>query len=396
MFSLKSFRRITSNKAFIPEVDGLRFVAIITVIFLHTNTNYKRVFGDIIPDSYNDSFINFLFAQGGLGVDVFFAISGFILGLPFAKYYLTEGRKVNIKNYFIRRLTRLEPPYLLALLGLFIVPIFILPESMFLSIFGETPAGLLDNLLASIFYVHFFIFGDFNPINPVTWSLETEVQFYILAPIISSVLFIKNHRNRRILIVTIILLLNFTIPYTLGSLEEYNLHKSIINYLHSFLVGFAFVDVFLFGLDKIKKSYLWDVVGAISVVLLFSFHPDSVKYERLYFDIGVFGLFIAVFRGFVFNYIFTREFIVVVGGMCYTIYLLHYPVLFIIMKGMSALPISSFALSIVVNFVAAIVGLLIVSAVFFKLIEQPCMDKNWPTQLKEFFKKRFSKSYAKD
>lgn len=396
MFSLKSFRRITSNKAFIPEVDGLRFVAIITVIFLHTNTNYKRVFGDIIPDSYNNSFINFIFSQGGLGVDVFFAISGFILGLPFAKYYLTEGRKVNLKSYFIRRLTRLEPPYLIALLGLFILPILVLPNSMYQSIYGGGWTSLLDNFFASVFYVHFFIFGDFNPINPVTWSLETEVQFYILAPLISSVLFIKNHRNRRILIVTVILLLNFTIPYVLSDLREYHLHKSIINYLHSFLVGFAFVDVFLFGLNKIKKSYLWDVVGLFSLVLLFSFHPDTVKYERLYFDIGVFGLFMAVFKGFIFNYIFTREFLVVVGGMCYTIYLLHYPVLFIIMKGMTAIPINSFLPNIILNFTVAIVGLLVVSAVFFKLIEQPCMDKNWPTQLKEYFKKRFSKSYAEN
>lgn len=396
MFSLKSFRRITSNKSFIPEVDGLRFVAIITVIFLHTNTNYKRVFGDIIPEGYADSFINHIFAQGGLGVDVFFAISGFILGLPFAKYYLAEGRKVSLKNYFIRRLTRLEPPYLAALLGLFIVPILLLPESMFLSIFGESPAGLIDNLVASIFYVHFLIFGELNPINPVTWSLETEVQFYILAPLISAVLFIKNHRNRRILIVAVILLLDFVIPYTLSDLRDIHLHKSIINYMHSFLVGFAFVDVFLFGLDKMKKSYLWDIIGAVSVILLFSFHPDTVKYERIYFDIGVFGLFMAVFKGNVFNYIFTREFIVVVGGMCYTIYLLHYPVLFVIMKGMNALAISNFTVSIVLNFVVAIVGLLIVSAVFFKLIEQPCMDKNWPTQLKEFFKKRFSKANAEN
>lgn len=394
MFSLRSFRRITSNKTFIPEVDGLRFFAIITVVFLHTNTNYKRVFGSIIPQNYTDGYINHLFTQGGLGVDVFFAISGFILGLPFAKYYLAGGKKVNIKNYFIRRLTRLEPPYLVALIGLFIVPVLILPKSMFLSIFEETPTGLLDNFFASVFYVHFFIFGDFNPINPVTWSLETEVQFYILAPLISSVLFIKNHNYRRILILTVLLALNFIIPYILPNLHQYNFQKSIINYLHSFLVGYVFVDIFLFGLDKIKKSYLWDVVGVISIVLMFSFHPEAVKYERSFFDIGVLGFFMAVFRGGIFNYIFTREFIVVVGGMCYTIYLLHYPVLFIIMKGMSVLALNNFLLSITVNFVAAIIGLLVVSAIFFKLIEQPCMDKNWPTQLKEFFIKKFKRQHA--
>jgi peptidoglycan/LPS O-acetylase OafA/YrhL len=328
-----------------------------------------------------------LFIQGGLGVDVFFAISGFILGLPFAKHYLVGGKKVNLKSYFIRRLTRLEPPYLISLIVLF---------ALYVMFFNESIFNLIDNFVASIFYIHFFTFGKLNPINPVTWSLETEVQFYILAPLISSILFIKNHRNRRVLLIAVLLILDFVVPYTLGYLRDYHMHKSIINYLHSFLVGYAFVDVFTFGLDKIRKSYLWDIVGAISLVLLFNFHPDTVKWERIYFDIGVFGLFMAVFKGYVFNYIFTREFIVVVGGMCYTIYLLHYPVIFVIMKIMSTLPMGSFALSITVNFTLSILGLLAVSAVFFKLIERPCMDKNWPIQLREFFKKRFNKLNGKN
>jgi peptidoglycan/LPS O-acetylase OafA/YrhL len=44
-----------------------------------------------------------------LGVKVFFAISGFILALPFLKYYFgLSDKKVQLKSYFIRRLTRLE------------------------------------------------------------------------------------------------------------------------------------------------------------------------------------------------------------------------------------------------------------------------------------------------
>lgn len=340
----------------------------------------------MVPDWYTESFIHYIFSRSGLGVDIFFSISGFILGLPFAKYYLQEGRKVSLKNYFIRRITRLEPPYLISLVVLF---------AMYVLFFKVNWTELLDNFLASVFYVHMFIYGTWNVINPVTWSLETEVQFYILAPLISSLLFIKNNTASRVLIWSTIIVLDAVVPYVLSDLRDIHLHKSIINYMHSFLVGFAFVDVYLFWLGKIKKSYLWDIIGAVALVVLYMFHPDTVKYERLYFDIGVFALFISVFRGYVFNYIFTREFIVVVGGMCYTVYLLHYPVLFITMKALSALHISSFLLSIIVNFTVAIIALLLVSAVFFKLIEQPCMDKNWPTKLKDFFKKRLNIAHAK-
>lgn len=383
MIGLKSFRRITSSNSFIPEIDGLRFIAIITVVFLHTNTNFKRVYAESIPSDYLNSWIDNLFKTSGIGVDIFFTISGFILGLPFARYYLQGAKKVNLKNYFIRRLTRLEPPYLIALIILFVA---------YVVVFNENWLNLLDNLIASIFYSHYFIYGEWNPINPVTWSLETEVQFYILAPLISLLVFVKNVNLRRFLIPAAIVLLDVTVPYMTSSLTEYHLQKSIINYLHSFLVGFAFVDLYLFGLEKIKKSYLFDILGCIAFVVIYSFHPDVVKYERLFFDMAVFALFISVFKGKVFNYIFTREFIVVVGGMCYTIYLLHYPVLFVVMKYFSKLHITGFVPNIIANFVVAIVALLAVSAVFFKLIEQPCMDKNWPTKLRDYFKKKTVKS----
>lgn len=383
MIGLKSFRRITSSNSFIPEIDGLRFIAIITVVFLHTNTNFKRVYADSIPSDYLNSWIDTLFKTSGIGVDIFFTISGFILGLPFAKYYLLGERKVNIKNYFIRRLTRLEPPYLISLFILFVG---------YVVVFNESWIAMLDNLLASIFYSHYLIYGEWNPINPVTWSLETEVQFYILAPVISFLVFVKNVNLRRFLIPAAIVLLDVTVPYMISSLSEYHLNKSIINYLHSFLVGFAFVDLYLFGLEKIKKSYLLDILGCVAFVVIYSFHPDSVKYERLFFDMAVFVLFISVFKGKVFNYIFTREFIVVVGGMCYTIYLLHYPVLFVVMKYFSKLHITGFVPNIIANFVVAIVALLAVSAVFFKLVEQPCMDKNWPTKFRDYFKKKIVNS----
>ncbi len=388
-FNLKSFQRITSgNRKFIPEIDGLRFIAIITVVFLHTNTNFKRVYEHIIPTEYNGSFLDHIFSLSGIGVDLFFSISGFILGLPFARYYLLGERKVNLKGYFIRRLTRLEPPYIIALLLLYVgVTVFE----------GVNFSEYFNNLVASIFYSHSIVFGGFNPINPVTWSLETEVQFYILAPLLGFLLFSKNPWVRRIVLISIIVWLNWGVPAIYKWLEKVHLNKSIINYLHNFLVGFAFVEVFLFGLDKIKKGVWWDIIGVLAIVGIYTFIPDDLfRYERIYFDISIFLLFISVFKGVVFNYIFTRQFIVVVGGMCYTIYLLHYPVLFITMKVISAIWIGSFVPTIIINFIVSILLLLGISAVFFKLIEQPCMDKNWPTQLKEFFKQRFSKANAEN
>ena len=53
-----------------------------------------------------------------LGVLLFFTISGFILGLPFARQYLVAARPVSF-GFYRRRVTRLEPPYLISMLLLF-------------------------------------------------------------------------------------------------------------------------------------------------------------------------------------------------------------------------------------------------------------------------------------
>jgi peptidoglycan/LPS O-acetylase OafA/YrhL len=112
---LEKFRRITSAGNYIPEIDGLRFVAIFwVVVWMHLpgiiNTHLFN--GKLI----NDPYISAVILEGGQGVSFFFMISGFILALPFIKEKVSAGPKVSLKKYYLRRLTRLEPPYLAALL----------------------------------------------------------------------------------------------------------------------------------------------------------------------------------------------------------------------------------------------------------------------------------------
>jgi len=105
------FRRITTQKRFIPQIDGLRFVAIASVVFFHIYIYAALERGAVpVPGPLNIDMPKH-------DVELFFAISGFILGVPFASRYLLGAPKVNLKSYFLRRLTRLEPPYFLALMA---------------------------------------------------------------------------------------------------------------------------------------------------------------------------------------------------------------------------------------------------------------------------------------
>ncbi len=162
------FRRITTQKRFIPQIDGLRFVAISSVALLHL---YAALETGIIPAPWTMSSD---FPKRG--VELFFAISGFILGIPFASHYVLKAAKVDLKQYFLRRLTRLEPPYFISLLVWAAVQM----------IAGHRHLGEMGpHLLSSFAYLHNAFFGAFpGAINLVAWSLEIEIQFYVLVPLL--------------------------------------------------------------------------------------------------------------------------------------------------------------------------------------------------------------------
>src|SRR5690606_29291725 len=110
------------------------------------------------------------------------------LSLPFASFYLNKTKKVDLKSYYWRRVTRLEPPYFISMALFFITLVFIM---------GEEFKTLLPHFLTGIFYLHNIIYFDFNPINPPAWTLEIEIQFYILAPFLALFIFRLNNRYFR-------------------------------------------------------------------------------------------------------------------------------------------------------------------------------------------------------
>src|SRR5262249_35658102 len=125
---------------------------------------------------------------GEHGVELFFAISGFILAVPFAMQYLNAGRRVKLSRYFWRRVTRLEPPYLISLLLLFAMRVWLR---------GQPFDVYKWNLLWSSLYVHGFVMGVQSQINGVAWSLEIEIQFYLLMPLLALIFLVKHRWLRR-------------------------------------------------------------------------------------------------------------------------------------------------------------------------------------------------------
>jgi len=369
-----SFKRITSSGNFIPEIDGLRFIAIASVIFYHLSGFLDVKAKTIYTDRYF-SVIKHILANGSLGVPLFFVISGFILGMPFAKFYLNNDKPVSLKSYFLRRLTRLEPPYILVMTALFFASVLIVKKITF-------SEGVVS-YFSSIFYVHNFVYG--KPIlpllNPVAWSLEIEVQFYILAPLLARIFMIKPALMRRIAICTLLLLFD-----SLRYLMKLPV-ISLLDYIQYFLLGFLLVDIYISKKIIIPPMKSDWVISLIFFVLIWFCNK---KYLGRGIEKYVWELLQMIFIFLFYYYILINKslrllstrMITNIGGMCYSIYLIHSPIISMLGNPLLRHRFSQNPIIEVCVFVVILLLLImVISSTFFLAIEKPCMDKNWYKKL---------------
>lgn len=378
-----SLRRVTSKGDFIPEIDGLRFLAILPVVLMHANTNYKREYGG----SVDLGLLNQLFNRGGLGVWVFFAISGFILSYAFAKHFFIRKQtfdKLDLKSYYWRRITRLEPPFLISTLVLyFFVGAFVV---------GDVKT-LLPNLFATLTYTHYIIFGHWSAINPVTWSLEVEIQFYIVAPFLSAALFSLRESLRNIILIILIIVFPLIIFYSNDSIfvRLPNLSRTVPVYFSHFMVGVLMASIYTGSFWKTIKNgqLLFDIVCVLSIVGLFYFTPNRGNLITYYlFDLCVLLIMVASFKGKIVNRFFTNSIITTIGGMCYSIYLIHYAALFLFMKMSSKISFSNVYVNYFFQMVTSITFVMFLSIIFYKYLEKPFMYKDWPQKFVSIFKSK--------
>jgi peptidoglycan/LPS O-acetylase OafA/YrhL len=363
-----SFRRIVTSNRFIPEVDGFRFLAIGIVIISHIFVQC----GPLPGNGWFMHWVRFNLAgsdPGHRGVYLFFTISGFILAMPFARHHLQGGKKVKLGSYFRRRITRLEPPYILALLLRF--PLVYLVKRTAI-------VALALHLLASLLYVHNIVYAEYSTINPPAWSLEVEIQFYILAPLLSAIFLIRRKHLRRACMVAAMLVGGF-LSFHLGDRPGI-LPLTLLAFSQYFFAGFLLCDFYLTGDVWKLKPWVWDLLGVAALAWIILTH---VPWYPIAFPFFTIALYMAGFYGSAVRAVFAFRPFSLIGGMCYSLYLTHTTVLTVVSHitprlFRSSLPVG---LQLGLTFGMSFAGILLVGAGYFLLIERPCMDPAWPHKL---------------
>ena len=308
-FLLKNLN--SRGKDYRPDIDGLRAIAVISVIINHFNKN-------ILPGGY-------------LGVDIFFVISGFVITSSLYRKP-SKNLKEFLVGFYERRIRRLVPSLLIC----------VLITSVLICFFDPRPNISLGTGLTSLFGIsNLFLlktstdyFAQSTQLNTFThtWSLGVEAQFYILFPFLiwfSGFGKQKINGSRNLFLMAGI----STIASFISFLHLYPINQPAAYFLMpSRLWEMAAGCLLFIGLQKKShfKTVFLDKCPSIFFLLLIGvmFMPSSWAAVSIFLVVILTSLLIASIEQKTLIYkILTNPLVVYLGLISYSLYLWHWSIL---------------------------------------------------------------------
>lgn len=305
-----------NSKSEIDSLTGLRFFASHWVFLYHLGHYFiKPLFPEIRP------YYKFLFFGGGLGVDLFFILSGFVISYNYFESF--SEKTASYGKFLYKRLCRIYPIHLATLVALIPVSYFMTNGDIFLF-------GSLEYFFKHIFLIHSL----FYPVqwNTVSWSISSEWFAYCLFPVY--VLLFKSGYSLKkyLLIITGFYLLSLTIFLTLAleGVPFANGSYRLIRIISCF--GFG---VLVFRIWKIKPELKLsnNVVKAVIPIAFVLFFLTT--HQRMSFiwtiPVMVFIIYLAACQQF-FNNFLTKSSVIYGGKISYSLYMIHGMLMMIFLK----------------------------------------------------------------
>ena len=300
---------------YIKNIDGLRAIAVVSVIFYHATLD---IFGIR------------LFPGGYLGVDIFFVISGYLITAIISNEFY-EKNNFSLINFFDRRIRRIFPALWLAII------IFLLPSFYYLISFAFVSDVKSINSIFTFSTNYYYsyinqVYGTESSLDKPflhTWSIALEFQFYAFI----SIFFLLAYKyfNKFYLHV---LILFFLISLVFCQIN------SVINPVSNFYLPYGRFWEFIAGcfvyflekkINKDKKNFFTFTLPLVNLFLIIfcffyfnnnTIHPSIIT---LILIINVCLLIIFSHHNFFIENILTSKLFTKIGLLSYSLYIFHYP-----------------------------------------------------------------------
>ena len=356
----------TNVRKYIPAVDGLRALGVLTVLFYHLRLPFAK--------------------SGLLGVTVFFVLSGYLVTRILLTEADTTGR-VDMKEFWKRRGRRIMPVMIAMILVMTIVYAIRDPFLLNKLTNAPVPSILIFNnwwqLIQNVSY-----FAAQGAPSPLThyWSLAIEGQFYLIWPLVI-VLFARLGGSRRedgapakgrwrlLVIVTVllavvsaVLLAVYFDPTADASRAYYGTDSRCFSLLAGALL--AMWEAEGGRLPRVKPAAA-DIAGGVSlavILLIVWLVRGSSPFlyrggQQLVTVLTMLLLFAALQEGSLWSRFWSFKPLVGIGKISYSLYIWHYPVIDLV-SGVRRASFGTTMLEIALSFALAIAG--------YYLIETPC------------------------
>lgn len=343
----------TTSLKYRPEIDGLRAIAVLPVIFFHAGFS--------------------AFSGGYIGVDVFFVISGFLITSILANDI--ENQNFSLKNFYERRMRRILPALFLVSLVSVILGWLLMAPTDFAELAGSLVAVAL--FASNIFFWqesdYFDTTAELQPLLH-TWSLAVEEQFYVFYPILLFAIW-RFGQKKLFLILSIILLISLTLAqYAAGEFQSANFYllptrawELMLGALTALLLRYKTAD---FATRTQREWASW--IGLLLILIsVFTFNKNTPT-PSLYTLIPTVGTALLIYfldsEAKVARFLSNRIF-VGLGLISYSAYLWHQPV-FAFARYRTIGELSS------VSYIILIALVLLLAFLSWQLVEKPFRDRS--------------------
>ena len=288
-----------------PEIDGLRAIAISSVIAYHFGVSQL--------------------SGGFLGVDIFFVISGYLI----SSIILREMQQgdFSFRKFYLRRIRRIFPAlFCMMLISWPLAYQLLLPEQ-----FEEFSKSLIyvtlfvSNLFFAARTGYFDTAIELKPLIH-TWSLAVEEQYYLFFPLL--LIFLARKSQRWLIILSMLAILSgfaFSIWQPLGKTFGF---FSVSTRIWEFFFGFLASLLVLQG--KAPRAAFLDYLGLSLIVFAFIYSDESFLHPGWITIPPVLGCWLLIINqngnSLVFNLLVCKP-VRIIGLMSYSLYLWHQPLL---------------------------------------------------------------------
>lgn len=315
----------------IDALDGLRGIAILLVLLRHAVYPIFAKEDSLLPIFGWD--MKTFFANGWIGVDLFFVLSGFLISNHILRRWHKEFRWSDVRSYVYKRALRIFPAYY----------VFMLLVAFGAFPFYETYLPATPTVVA----YHLLYLQDYLPSSIVVsfWSLGVEEKFYIVVPFLLVPLMRTKEPKRALgwlaALISIPVMLRFSTFLKTPGLDTYPeffriirspFHLSLDSLLIGTCCGFLFYHREHFtGLSEstawTKKAF-WAGVGMIALLAI----PSEILGTIELIDVTVFtflgigfGLILLalVFNQTLYSGFFGNSFLFFFSKISYSLYLVH-------------------------------------------------------------------------